>query len=396
MKILMVSSYLPFPLKSGGEIRLYNLIKNIATEHEITLICEKRDYQTDADVEEVRKICKKVVTVTRKKQWSTANILKTGLSMDPFLIVGHTSEEMKLAIKDALVREKYDLIHVETFYVYQNLPKVSIPVILVEHNVEYLAYKRYVKLANPLLKLFFTIDVMKLKKKEEQAWRKVDKLIAVSNMERRLMKRADISVIANGVDLNNFQFRNSQNLPEEKRILFIGDFKWFQNIDAAEIILKQIWPRISQKLAETKNRTDVKLWIIGRNIPDKIKSLAASKNIILDEDSKEDTAEIFRRAYLLLAPIRAGGGTSYKILEAMASGVPVITTNLGLEGLEAKNNIHALASDKEDELAELALVLIQDHSVYRKLILNARKLIEEKYDWRVIAAKLNEVYMSCF
>jgi glycosyltransferase involved in cell wall biosynthesis len=392
----MVSSYLPFPLKSGGEIRLYNLIKNIATEHEITLICEKRDYQTDADVEEVRKICKKVVTVTRKKQWSTANILKTGLSMDPFLIVGHTSEEMKLAIKDALVREKYDLIHVETFYVYQNLPKVSIPVILVEHNVEYLAYERYVKLANPLLKLFFTIDVMKLKKKEEQAWRKVDKLIAVSNMERRLMKRADISVIANGVDLNNFQFRNSQNLPEEKRILFIGDFKWFQNVDAAEIILKQIWPRISQKLAETKNRTDVKLWIIGRNIPDKIKSLAASKNIILDEDSKEDTAEIFRRAYLLLAPIRAGGGTSYKILEAMASGVPVITTNLGLEGLEAKNNIHALASDKEDELAELALVLIQDHSVYRKLILNARKLIEEKYDWRVIAAKLNEVYMSCF
>jgi glycosyltransferase involved in cell wall biosynthesis len=396
MKILMVSSYLPFPLKSGGEIRLYNLMKNIAEKHEITLICEKRDYQTDADVEEVKKICKKVITVTRRKQWSTANILKTGLSMDPFLIVGHTSEEMKLAIKDELVRERYDLIHVETFYVYQNLPKVSIPVILVEHNVEYLAYQRYAKLANPFLKLFFTIDVMKLKKKEELAWRKVDKLIAVSNMERRLMKRADITVIANGVDLNNFQFRNSQNLPDEKRVLFIGDFKWFQNVDAAEIILKQIWPRISQKLAETKNRTDVKLWIIGRNIPDKIKSLAASKNIILDEDNKEETAEIFRKAYLLLAPIRAGGGTSYKILEAMASGVPVVTTNLGLEGLEAKNNIHALASEKEDELAELALVLVQDHSVYRKLTLNARKLIEEKYDWRVIAQKLDEVYMSCF
>ncbi|HUD04857.1 MAG TPA: glycosyltransferase family 4 protein [Patescibacteria group bacterium] len=396
MKILMVSSYLPYPLKSGGEIRLYNLMKNLAEKHEITLICEKRDYQTKEDVEEVKKICKKVITVTRRKQWTTANILKTGLSMNPFLIVGHTSEEMKLAIKDELVRERYDLIHVETFYVYQNLPKVSIPVILVEHNVEYLAYQRYIKLANPFLKLFFTIDVMKLKKKEEQAWRKVDKLVAVSNMERRLMKRADISVVPNGVDLNNFQFRSSQNLPEEKRILFIGDFKWFQNVDAAEVILKQIWPRIGLKLAESKNRADIKLWIIGRNIPEKIKSLAASKNIILEENSKEETAEIFRKAYLLLAPIRAGGGTSYKILEAFASGVGVVTTNLGLEGLEAKNNIHALASEKEDELAELSLVMIQDHSVYRKLTLNARKLVEEKYDWRVIAQKLDEVYMSCF
>ena len=396
MKILMVSSYLPYPLKSGGEIRLYNLIKNIAEKHEITLICEMRDYQTKEDIAEVKKFCKKVITVKRKKQWSAANILKTGLSMNPFLIVGHASEEMKLAIKDELVRQRYDLIHVETFYVYQNLPKVSIPVILVEHNVEYLAYERYAKLANPFLKLFFHIDVLKLKNKEEQAWKKVNKLVAVSNTERRLMKRADITVVPNGVDLNNFRFRNSQDLPTEKRILFIGDFKWFQNVDAAEVILNQIWPRISQKLAETKNRADVKLWIIGRNIPDKIKSLAASKNIIIDENSKEETTEIFKRAYLLLAPIRAGGGSSYKILEAMASGVGVVTTPLGLEGLDAKNNVHALAAEKEDELAQLALVMLNDHSVYRKLTLNARKLIEEKYDWKVISQKLDEVYMSCF
>jgi glycosyltransferase involved in cell wall biosynthesis len=396
MKILMVSSYLPFPLKSGGEIRLYNLIKNIAEKHEITLICEMRDYQTKEDIAEVKKFCKKVITVKRKKQWSAGNILKTGLSTSPFLIVGHTSEEMKLAIKDELVRERYDLIHVETFYVYQNLPKTSIPVVLVEHNVEYLAYERYARLANPLLKLFFYVDVLKLKNKEEQAWRRVNKLVAVSSTERRLMKRADVTVVLNGVDLNNFRFRSSQDLPAEKRILFIGDFKWFQNVDAAEVILKQIWPRIVQKLAESKNRADVKLWIIGRNIPDRIKSLAASKNIIIDEDSKEETTEIFRKAYLLLAPIRAGGGSSYKIIEAMASGVGVVTTSLGLEGLDAKNNVHALAAEKEDELAQLVLVMLNDHSVYRKLTLNARKFIEERYDWKIISQKLDEVYMSCF
>jgi glycosyltransferase involved in cell wall biosynthesis len=396
MKILMVSSYLPFPLKSGGEIRLYNLIKNLANDHEITLVCEKRDYQTADDIKEVERFCKKVITVQRRKQWSFVNILRTAFSTNPFLIVGHTSDEMKQAIRDELVREKFDLIHVETFYVYQNLPKVTIPVVLVEHNVEYLAYQRYVKLANPFLKLFFYLDVMKLKSKEEKVWRKVDKLVAVSNAERRLMKRADITIVPNGVDLDKFLFRNTQNLPDEKRLLFIGDFKWFQNVDAAETILKQIWPKINQKLTESKNKTNVKLWLIGRNMPERIKNLAASKNIIVDENNKDDTPDIFRQAYLLLAPIRAGGGTSYKILEAMASGVGVVTTGLGLEGLEAKNNIHALASDREDQLADLALVLIQDHSVYRKITLNARKLIEEKYDWKMIAKKLDEVYIACF
>ena len=172
MKILMVSSFLPFPLRSGGEIRLYNLLKNLSEKHDVTLICEKRDYQTQDNIEEVKKICKKVVTISRKKQWSMANIIKTGFSTDPFLIVGHTSDEFKLAIKDELVRENYDLIHVETFYVYQNLPKVSIPIVLVEHNVEYLVYQRFASLANPLLKPFFYADVLKLRKKEFEAWKK--------------------------------------------------------------------------------------------------------------------------------------------------------------------------------------------------------------------------------
>jgi len=395
MKILMVSSYLPYPLYSGGHIRLYNLIKNLSNKHDITLICEKRDSQTKEDVEAVEAICKKVITVPRLKQWSVKNIVKTGFSMDPFLVTGHTSEEMKLAIRDELVRENYELIHVETFYVYQNLPKVSIPVVLVEHNVEYLVYNRFAKLASPILRPLFYADVLKLKKAEINVWKKVDKLVAVSNAERKVMKRADIDVVPNGVDTTVFRFRNSEEIPEEKRILFIGDFKWLQNIDAAENILKHIWPRLSLKLSQGKVKTNVKLWLVGRNIPAKIKNLATGKNIILDENNKDETAEIFRQAYILLAPIRAGGGTSYKIIEAMASGVGVVTTNLGIEGLEAKNNVHVLSSEYEDEMADLILNLIDDHSLYRKITLNARKLVEEKYDWKTIALKLNEVYMSC-
>src|SRR4030067_1900834 len=121
MKILIVSSYLPYPLFSGGAVRLFNLLKEISKENQITLICEKRDYQTENDVKELEKICKKVITVNRKKQWSVSNILKSVFSKNSFLVTGHTLPLMRKKIEEELNENKYDLIHVETFYVLQNL-----------------------------------------------------------------------------------------------------------------------------------------------------------------------------------------------------------------------------------------------------------------------------------
>src|SRR5258708_26564198 len=123
MKILLVSSFLPYPLVNGGNIRIFNLLKQLSKKHEITLICERRDFQTDRDVEEVKKYCKRVLTVRRKKQWSLLNVLKTGFSFSPFLVVGHTSSLMKEKIRKELENTDFDLIHVETFYVLQNLPR---------------------------------------------------------------------------------------------------------------------------------------------------------------------------------------------------------------------------------------------------------------------------------
>ena len=96
-----------------------------------------------------------------------------------------------------------------------------------------------------------------------------------------------------------------------------------------------------------------------------------------------------------MAPLRAGGGTSYKVLEAMSTGVGIVTTNLGIEGLGAKNGVHVLSAESSDELANCVVNLITDHSLYRKITLNSRKFIEENYDWKIISDKLNKVYMSC-
>ncbi|MDO8657812.1 MAG: glycosyltransferase family 4 protein [Candidatus Levybacteria bacterium] len=399
MNILLVSSYLPYPLFSGGHIRLYNLIKELSKKHKLTLICEKRDYQGDAEISELKKFCKKVITVKRKKQWSIKNILKTGLSFLPFLITGHTSPEMKKEINRELIESQFDLIHVETSYVMQNLPggKVGIPIVLVEHNVEYLAYKRFVDKAPLPLRPLLYLDILKLKHWEEATWARATKLIAVSEIERKIMNkiRKDVAVVSNGADINKFKVRGKKLgvRSSEIRILFIGEFKWMQNRDAIEWIIKEIWPKLKEEFIPPMNGHGVKLWVVGRSIPESIRKLTSDKNIIFDEQAPKETEQIYQKADLLLAPIRVGGGTSFKILEAMASGVPVVTTSLG-NAVGAKEDLEIVVAESTQDFVIKIKKLLEDKAFYETISNNARKLIEEKFNWQKIAKDLNSVYES--
>lgn len=391
MKLLVISSFLPYPLFSGGHVRLFNILKRLSKHYEITLICEKRDYQTQSDIEMVKKICKEVITVPRKKQWTVQNILKTAFSSYPFLMVGHANSEMALKIKESLVWG-FDLIHIETFYVMQNLPKTQVPVILAEHNVEYLVYKRFSDKSFFFLKPFFYLDAAKMKFWEKRFWKAATKLVAVSKEEKKLMQREDTVIVANGVDLEKFTVNSSQlTANKEKTILFIGDFRWIQNVDSVTFLLKEIWPHFAKA---TRGKPKTKLWIVGKNIPDSIKQLSKDSQVIFDENTSLETHEIFQKADILLAPTRVGGGTSYKILEAMASGVPVVTTLLGIEGIEAKNNQEVLLGENKEDLASQVMRLFDDTDLYQKIAQNARKLIESAYDWEIIVGKLEKVYQA--
>ena len=398
MNILLVSSYLPFPLFSGGHIRLYNLIKELSKKHKITLICEKRDYQTEKDVAEVKKFCKKVITVPRKKQWSIRNILKTGLSFSSFLVTGHKSPEMQKEIKKELSESQFDLIHVETSYVMQNIPSTNIPLVLVEHNVEHLVYKRFADSAPLFLRPLLYLDILKLKYWEEKMWKKVAKLIAVSEGEKEIMQkiRKDVIVVSNGVDVAKFKVQSSRQRrgsPQaakfkvkggEKRILFIGEFKWVQNRDAIEWIIKEIWP----KLIHEKG---IELWVVGRNIPASIRKLSSDKNIIFDDHAPKETEEIFKKSDLLLAPIRVGGGTSFKILEALSCGVPVVTTALG-NAINAKEDAEILIAKDSEEFVQKIRELLVNKKLYETISKNGRLLVEKKFNWEKISLDLNSVY----
>ncbi len=390
MKILLVSSYLPYPLYSGGHIRLYNLLQELSKNNEITLVCEARKDQTASDIEVVKKLVKELHVFPRKKQWSLETITKTGISENAFLITGHNLPEMKALVTRLLIKEAFDVIHVETSYVLQNVPKTNIPIILTEHNLEYKVYEKYVNAAPFIIRPILRIDVKKLKKQEEIYWKQVSFVVAVSEHEKNSIAQFTnkVGVVPNGVDIHAFKLKKYKDTGNHKQVLFIGDFRWIQNRDTAVYILEHIWPKIIQKIPSATLR------IVGKNIPDALIRLHNKSSVIFSKNTNENTQDIFSGANMLLSPIRVGGGTQYKILEAMAVGTPVVTNTLGSVGLLVSHNKNILIGNTTEELANLTAEVLESNALAMKIGVNSRKLIEKEYSWKTIAKSLEQIYKN--
>jgi len=392
MKILMLTPYLPFPLHSGGQIRSYNLLKSLSKKHQITLFSFIRSNQEKTHIKELQKYCTNVKVFKRRKAWDPRNILLSVLTPYPFLVSIYLSRQVKSAIKKELSSGNYDLIHAETFYVMPNLPKpADIPTLLVEQTIEYMVYQRFVEDFKVFfLRPFLYFDVLKIKLWEKYFWQKATRLAAMSDSDKNIMQKTvkgrKVDVVANGVDVDHFAKARGKK-PKPPIILFVGNFKWLPNKDAAMFLTKDIWPIINQSLPQAK------LWIVGRNPTKEILDLSKSKNVTVTGDL-DDIRTAFKKASVLLAPIRNGRGTKYKVLEAMASHVPVVTTKLGIEGIDAQHNKAVLIVESAQNLAQKTIKVLTDKKLAERLAENGEKLVNQKFNWQTISNKLDIIYQQ--
>jgi len=387
MKILMLTPYLPYPLYSGGQIRTYNLLKNLAQKHEITLFSLIKTKEERKYISELEKFCRKVEVFKRSERpWTLKNILRTGFGFYPFLVVRNLSSEEKRAVAKKLKEEKFDLIHAETFYVMPNIPQTSVPILLVEQTIEFLVYQHFVETTSPLLRFFLSVDVLKIKFWEKHFWKKANKVVAMSEADNKIMRREvsnlDVAIIPNGVDIDFFSKVKREK--GEERVLFVGNFKWLQNKEAVGVLVEKVWPKVIQKIKGAS------LSIVGRYPTPKIKSYAGKSITILE--NVKDIRKAYQAADLLLAPIFGPGGTRYKILEAMAAGLPVVTTPWGIEGLGARDGWEVIIREDPSGLAEAVVKILTDRVLYQKLAKAGKKFVEENYNWRIISSKLDRLY----
>ena len=393
MKILMLIPYLPYPPSEGGQLRSYKLIKLLSQHHDITLVCFSRQHNTPQQINHMRQFCKKIIVIERGQTWTIPNILRTGLSPYPFLISIYYSSQTKKILETELRDQKYDLIHAEMFYTLPYLPKNHTPTILVEQTIMSRNFGHYIDTQKKFwLKPFMWIDVAKIHFWEKYFWQKVDRVVAVSKEDAAVISHMvpgiQVDIVPNGVG------EDVSNLPKalhyNHHVLYMGNYKWIDNWEAANILATQVFPLIKAKIP------DATLTIAGQFPTPDVKSLANRQLDIsvleLKENDFAGVVNAYKRSGLLVAPMYAPGGTRLKILAAMAAMIPVVTTPIGAEGYDAVNGESILTGQTPTDIAARAIEVFQDQALYKKIAQNARVLVDTKFSWEPIAKKLESIY----
>lgn len=397
MKVLLITPYVPFHSQSGGQTRSFYQIKHLSKKLDITLICYSRSKGEKKYLKELKKYCKKIIIIERGSTWTPQKILFTGLSPYPFLVSNYYSKNLKEEISKELKRENYNLIHVECFYLMPNIPKTNIPVILVDQTIEYAVYQHFtqtIKGIKSLLKPLLWLDVLKLKFWETYYWKNTPTVAAVSSDDQKLMKkttkRKNIEMIPNGVANHYFEKNKIVKKTKNPSFLFgVSNMKWMQNKEAAILLIQKVWPQIKKEVK------DAQLFVIGRHAPETLSHLSSPGITIREAETdgqKDDPRSYYQRAWGLVAPIKSGGGSRTKFFEAMATGLPVITTREGIEGINVRHLHSALIATDLKNLADLAINLAKNRKKAEIIGKNARDIIQKKYSWRHSSQTLFSVY----
>lgn len=368
---------------------MFNLLKRLSGKHQITLLSFLRDPDETVNKKELS-FLRNIIAYPRGHARQFKYLARAATSSYPWLYATYDNARMRKGIETLMGQEKFDLIHIEPGYVWPSIPNSDTPIVVSEHNIEHTVYEGYIRQFPMLfLRPLLYLDVLKMKYWEERVWQRATKIVTVSENDRDVIARAtpqaNISVVPNGVDIEEYSFHPRTSPTKDLQCLFVGDFRWFPNIDAAKWLLIDIWPAIQMAFSNAR------LTIVGRGIPPLVRSLSEERGIGLKESVPAISKE-YRSAHVLLAPLRIGGGTKFKILEAMASGLPVITTKRGIQGLLFEPNKHVLVADTVNEYVRAIGGLVKNKNVYQQLAKSARSSIEKHYSWDVIAGRLDNAW----
>jgi len=377
MKILFLSPWFPYPPVNGSKIRIYNLLKSLGSRYSIELISFVRDGE-QVDPRGITDFCSSIQTINWEEfQPKRLKAISGFLADVPRSVYDTYSIEMENAVLQSIQTCTPDLVIASELGTALYAQKIRhAPTIL--EDIEFGSVRENWKNADTTLSRFRNgLTWFKTRRYIGRFLHHFTACTVVSPQEKSILdhmipNQEKIRVLPNGVDLKQFQPDSEQ--PVENTLIYNGALTYSANLDAMNFFLELIYPQVKVQLP------DVSLSITG-----------SYKGVDLSELDIDDTVKLtsflpdirpaITKSWIVVVPLRTGGGTRIKILEAMALGTPVISTTKGAEGLEVTPEKNILIADNPDDFARQTIRLLQDSDLRSHLSINGRKLVEAKYGW---------------
>jgi sugar transferase (PEP-CTERM/EpsH1 system associated) len=399
MRLLYFATHQIWPLTSGNRLRDYYLARELAKRASVTFVemCHPGEQPSsppsDCTFEEI-------ISLKKGLGYTPGKIVRGLAGPTPMTVLNYFQTESASQLVDLLSRRRFDTVQVEGAHLSAYLPIIqaspSRPAILVDwHNIESELMWRYSQNTSFWPKRIVARRTAALLQRSEMKLLERCRMhTVVSEREReKLLGRCPsthVNVIPNGVDTNFFSAsqisemrRNTQSAVPKPSILFVGSMDYHANIDGVTWFTREIWPEIAEKHPE------LEFVIVGRHPPGAVRALASER--IRVTGTVEDVRPFYASAMAVVVPLRVGSGTRLKILEAMAAGVPVVSTRLGAEGIDATPNIHLLLADNRAEMVA-AIHQMTNSPMRSRLVLAARDFVVNRYDWALVGEKLYQLH----
>jgi sugar transferase (PEP-CTERM/EpsH1 system associated) len=394
VRILTLISKFPWPLTDGAVIRDFNLLREAAKRHEVSLLCFLVKPSDRDQYGALEPFCKKIVGIdlVRPKWRTVANATRSLVTPDPFIIREYWRPEMARALEQFVDEERIDVIHSHFLHMSQYVgSKRNAAFVHDAHNLEHVLWQRMERTTgSPLKKIFIRSQYSKLVRLQQNVARASEKCVVLSDEDRieyrRICPEADVMTVPNGAEVEYWTPRDNTNGAEPASILYFGNLSWPPQADAAIYFHDKILPFVRQYVP------DVKFYIAGQNPPATVKALASQRVIVTG--FVPDMREYVARASVVVMPLRAGAGTKHRVFQALCMKKPVVCTAVAAEGIALTHGETALLADDPETFAKATVSLLQDAALRQRLGERGRQLVLDRYDWRAIYERLEEAFQE--
>lgn len=396
LRTLNVIPTLPYPPRTGAHLRAWNLCNQLKDRLAQTLLCRVME---PAPPEHLAPFAERGIDVHAlhiPRPNPATRALKAFLflfSRYPVMLAGWDHRAMRKRLRLLLSENVYDIVVLEGSPLCVYVPELrrtrALRVVhLYDLEAEYLAREARLMSPGPR-RAAMRLEAYRMIAAERHMLESADLILVCSDRERDILRRRDprlrIVTVPNGVDL-----RTRQRLPRSTRreLLYVGSLRYHPNVDAVHNFVREVWPALRARLP------DIGLRVVGKQPPPEILKLDGRDGIVIAGEV-EDVRPHYETAAACVVPLRVGGGTRVKILEAMAFGRPVISTSLGCEGLDVEHGRHLLIGNTGTEMLSQIERLFGDRELEERLVSHGRDLVERRYSWDRIADDLYAAYVQC-